>query len=234
MYSILRGIGVNGKITVAATIVFSIANGVKEGSVSADGNMHGVLQLGVVAQAVSVTIPLPTTTFAQLSLSDIVLPGIVAIGPTIKLGAGGSLTVGASGQLLAGVTLDWPSIHAKLDVASISNSGASGFKPNVNPVFSANGQVSANAELFLQASIGFGISILGGKFSKSVDLVEQPGIKASAVLAGSASYQNGQVSGSLASSGSCAGISISANIYNKVFANLAGTQKQSIHLHLVC
>jgi hypothetical protein len=208
--------------------VFSIADGLKEGSIGADGNLHGVLQLGLAAQSVSVSVPIPSQTLASVALSDLVLPGVIKIGPQIALGAGGSLTIGASGQLIAGATLDWPAIHAKLDVTVANKAQQSGFSPNVTPVFSAKGSVSASFEAYLRASLGFTIGILNiDKFTKTVELVDQPGVTATASVSGSAQLANGQVQGQIGGGG-CNGVSVPANVYNKVYASLAGLSQVDI------
>ena len=194
----------------------------------ADGSLHGVLQIGLIAQQLSATIPIANQDLVVVSLSDFVIPGILKIGPTVKLGAGASLTVGASGKLLAGVTLDWPSVHASLNLAASEKGQANGFVPNLTPAFSADGSVSATLDAFLRASIGFQIGLLNiEKLTRSVELVDQPGLTVTASLSGSAQYANGQVSGQIGDA-SCAGVSISANVYNKVYANLAGISQYNL------
>jgi hypothetical protein len=216
------GCGANGQVHLTATLIFSLTEGLKEGSVAANGSLHSVFQLGIVAAA-SVVEPFPNVTILTVPLAGLELPGIVTIGPTITLGAGRSLTIDASGQLLAGVILDWPSVYAKVDVAAISSSTATGFTPNVNPVFQANGQLSAVADAHLAIGIGFTVNILSGKFEKSAQLVDQPGVTVNASVSASAQLVDGQVQGQIGD-GSCAGISISANAY----ADLAGTDYQVV------
>lgn len=217
------GCGVNGRITITGRLIFSVASGLKEGSIGADGNFHGVMELGFVANGLQKEIPIANTTIASLSLSDLVLPGIIQLGPTISLGAGASLILSASGNLVAGAILDWPAIHAKLDVVSLSDAEASGFAPDVTPIFSVDGSISAAIDVHLTASLGFTIGLLNiDKFTTSVALVDQPGLRATATITGSASVSDGSISGQF---GSCAGVEFSANVYNKVYADLFGSQK---------
>lgn len=199
-----------------------MANGFKTGFVNAKGNLNSLIQLGLVSSGASVTKPLPETTFAQVSLGDLVLPGILKIGPTARVGAGGSVKVDASGNLLAGARLTWPAIQANINIMSASASGITGFVPAIDPRFQASGNVSATAELHLTTAIGFVIGLLDNRFSKSVELVDQPGVTITAGVAGSAAYNNGQLSGSFSSTGGCSGVAVRANIYNKVFADIAG------------
>ncbi|KAK3621761.1 hypothetical protein LTR56_009720 [Elasticomyces elasticus] len=209
------GCGINGQITVTGRLTFSVAHGLQEGSIGADGNFHGVLQLGLVAN-VQYEKPFEEQTLASLSLSDLVLPGIIQIGPTVSLSAGGSITLGANGQLIAGAVLDWPAIHAKLDVASLGDAQASGWAPDIDPVFSVDGSVSATLDIHLRASLGFSIGLLNiAKFTTQVALIGQPGLKATAAYSNSATY----------GLDGCAGVYFSANVYNTVYADLLGSQK---------
>lgn len=88
-------------MTITGRFTFSIAHGFQEGSLAADGNLHGQLQLGIVAE-VEYSVPIDELTLAQMVLSDLILPGIIQIGPSIALSAGGSLDLAAKGKLTAG------------------------------------------------------------------------------------------------------------------------------------
>lgn len=153
-------------------------------------------------------------------LSDLVLPGILQIGPSIALSAGGSLELAARGQLTAGAFLDWPAIHAKLDVAPSGGAEATGFQLTIESFFSADGEMTAKLDLHLRAKLGFTIGLLNiDKFTKELVLVDQPGIKASALVNSSAT-----LAGVTFPQG-CAGVFFSGNVYNTVYADLAGSKK---------
>ena len=72
--------------------------------------------------------------------------------------------------MLVGGALDWPAINANLDFMNHANSYQSGFKPTFTRYFEANGSVTVVADLGLPVSLGIGIDILKGKYSKEIDV----------------------------------------------------------------
>lgn len=216
------GCGAQGTIHVKGTITFIVGDLSVKGSLIAAGAIHAALELGIVASYANTWAY--NKEIATVPLSPLSIPGVLTIGSQIVLAAGGSLTVNAVGQLLAGAVLDWPAIQANIDIASPSSSSASGFKPNLNPVFDVKGSVSATAEAYLTVSVGFGINILAGTISRQVALVEKPDITITAATAGSASLSGGKVTGSIGT-GTCAGVSLNVDFNNSVYADLAGTSK---------
>lgn len=97
---------------------------------------------------------------------------------------------------------------------------ATGFAPTIVPIFSADGEVSATVDIHLKAKLGFTLGLLNiQKFTKELALIDQPGIKASALLKASASLSG------VTFPDDCAGVFFSANVYNLVYADLAGSRK---------
>ncbi|QIW96287.1 hypothetical protein AMS68_001805 [Peltaster fructicola] len=197
------GCGADASITFTGSIEYSILHGLQSASLSVHGNLNAAAVFGLDGK-VGVKVPLKEITLVQLAIEGLSIPEIASIGPIFTLGAGGSVSVDASGQLEVGTKLHWP-------------------QPNVDPVFDASGSISSTLDLHLTNSLGFGVSIPPAKFNKQVALVDQPGVQVTAGVQGSASFKNGSLSGGL--SGTCQGIAISAYVYNHLFADLFGIKK---------
>lgn len=216
------GCGVSGKIHVTGTVTFIVGKLSVSGNLKANGAIQAALELGIVASYKNTWTY--TRDIANVPLSPLSIPGIITIGPQVTLSAGGSLTVDAVGQLLAGAVLDWPAIQATIDIGDLGGSSASGFKPHVNPVFEVKAAVSASADAFLTLAVGFGIDILAGTIKKQVALVEKPDINVAAKVSGQASLSGGSVSGTIGNA-NCAGVALDVTFFNYVYADLAGSQK---------
>lgn len=216
------GCGVSGKIHVTGTVTFIVGKLSVSGNLKANGAVQAALELGIVASYKNTWTY--TRDIATVPLSPLSVPGIITIGPQVTLSAGGSLTVDAVGQLLAGAVLDWPAIQATIDIGDLGASSASGFTPHVNPVFEVKAAVSASADAFLTLAVGFGIDILAGTIKKQVALVEKPDINVAAKISGQASLSGGSVSGTIGN-GQCAGVTLDVTFFNYVYADLAGSQK---------
>lgn len=216
------GCGVQGKIHVTGTVTFIVGKLSVSGNLKANGAVQAALELGIVASYTNTWSY--TRDIATVPLSPLSIPGIITIGPQVTLSAGGSLTVEAVGQLLAGAVLDWPAIQATIDIGDLSASSASGFTPHVNPVFEVRAAVSASADAFLTLAIGFGIDILAGTIKKQVALVEKPDINVAAKISAQAALSGGSVSGTIGD-GQCAGVTLDVTFFNYVYADLAGIQK---------
>lgn len=219
------GCGTNGQVTLSGSVSFSIANGFTSGTISANGNLHGVAQLGVTANIVK-QFDLTEQVIAQAALSDLVLGGVLTIGPAVKLSAGANLGFEASGSLLAGVTLDWPSVSATVDIIKPDNTKIDGFRPDVTPSFQAEGSVTASVTPYVKVALEFTIGLLNGRFSKSVALVDQPSIRATANVAGQAELSDGQVTGSFTNG--CRGVLLGGTFRNQVYVDILGFTRKSL------
>lgn len=213
------GCGANGQVTLSGSVSFSIANGFTSGAMSAKGNLHGVAQVGVTANIVK-SFDLKEQVIAQAALSDLVLGGVLTIGPAVKLSAGANLGFEASGSLLAGVTLDWPSISATVDIINAGNTKIDGFRPDVTPAFQAEGSVTASVTPYVKVALEFTFGLLQGRFSRSVALIDQPSITATANVAVEAGLNNGQVTGSFTNG--CKGVIVGGTFRNQLYVDILG------------
>lgn len=218
--------GAQGKLHVKGTVTFNVFKFSATGTLSVSGALQAALELGLVATYTN-TWSYEQQVYNQ-ALSPLTIPGIVVIGPMVTLSAGGSLNVAANGQLLAGVTLDWPAIQANIDIFNPSSATASGFKPTVSPVFQVSGAVSAKADAYLKVSIGFGINILSGKITKQIALVEKPDLSITATASGSKTLSSSKLNNTIGATTravGCAGVSLDVAFNNYVYADLAVTAK---------
>lgn len=163
---------------------------------------------------------------AQAALSDLVLGGVLTIGPAVKLSAGANLGFEASGSLLAGVTLDWPALSATVDIIKPDNTKIDGFKPDVTPAFQAEGSVTASVTPYVKVALEFTIGLLKGRFSKSVALVDQPSIRATANVAGQAGLSDGQVTGSFTNG--CKGVLVGGTFRNQLYVDILGITRKTL------
>lgn len=203
--------GASGAITITGTITVSVFSGLKSASIRATGDLRGGLKIGAVATDLSPSITISDKQLIYVPLAGFDIPGIVAIGPSLELKAGGSAGIKAQGDLLAGVTLDWPQIDVTADLLDHHSSHASGLSPNVNPVFTTDGSFIAEIDAHLGVRLGVGVNILKGKYDKSIALVEQPGV----------SIQAGSV-------GSCGSGGVGATLKDDFFIDFLGLEQFSL------
>jgi len=201
---ICAGCGTSGSLTVTGSISFSIFSGITAATISLSGNMQVVLELGLVANGLSASIPLGDVNILDVPLGGLDVPGIITIGPQIEVDVGATVDISATGSLLVGAVLSWPSIQATIDLERNTASG-SGFSPSISPVHTISGSISATLDLHLPVSIGIGINILDGELDRQLALVDTPGVT---------------VTGTVSTGSSC--VEIDVDVYNKVEADIIG------------
>lgn len=211
--------GAEGKMVLAGKVTFSLIKGLEAGYISADGNLHAGLQLGIVAsykehwgfEKEIVTVP----------LSPYTIPGIISLGPSLSLAAGAQLNILAEGQLLAGIKADVPNFSARFDLKDDDKSVMPNFGPQAQPVFDGKGKIVLSADAFLALKLAVGINILSGLIDKSVGIVEKPklslqaGVDASFALDGGAQFADPN----------CKGLSIELGFSNELYLDLFGKKK---------
>lgn len=140
------------------------------------GSLSSNVNLGLVGTA-KVKVPIKEMTFATFTLGDTVIPGILKFGPSLRIGAGATATLQSKGKLLAGSKMIWPNINAALDFAgpAILPVAASGLTPRYEPSFSAD-EVSVTLDGHLTTALGFTFGLLNNKFSRAIELIDQPGV----------------------------------------------------------
>ncbi|KAF2495895.1 hypothetical protein BU16DRAFT_617426 [Lophium mytilinum] len=219
------GCGASGQLALNGHFVFSVADGFKEGTVAVKGSLQGTLQLGIDA-SYSSTIPLYEKRLVDIPLTWLTIPGIISVGPEFSVDAASSLTLQASGQVLAGGILNWPAIDAVVDVIHRENSklGTLGV-PALQPVLEAKGSIQVAADASLKVALAFGIDILKGTWKKQAALIDKPSFSIAAGVSGSASITNGGVTYQLGDA-ACPGISLDVSFKNELSAeeNIIGNK----------
>jgi hypothetical protein len=199
--------GTQGSMTLAGTVTWTTANGITSAEVTLNGDMSITMEIGMDAQSISDTIPIGSISLAQVPLGSIDVPGIMNIGPQLDVSASASLTIGATGSMLAGATISWPSAAATLVLEGSGSSGGSDWSPSFQPVSNVQGSISATLDLNLPVEIGIGINLLNGKYNKTVGIVDTPSLK----LAANAS-----------NTAPCDGVGLSADFLNNVAGDILG------------
>ncbi|KAL8692316.1 MAG: hypothetical protein Q9218_002633 [Villophora microphyllina] len=210
--------GIRGTIQVAGSISFTLLNGVTAGNVALSGNLRAGLEIGMDAFAEY----RKTITVARLvhqGIPGFSITNVITVGPEITLDMTADFRVSAQGQLLAGITANWPNFAANLDMVNPSRSTQSGWVPQVNRIFNVTGTLSASAALGLPLGINFGIDLLAGRYSKSIALVDTPAIEADATFSANYVNVNGVQSVSV-NQGTCPGVAWTVGLTNKLELNV--------------
>jgi len=185
-------------------VTFNLIGLITSGSFGVNGHMSAGLGLGVDANYAA-SVPAFSKTLVAIPLSPFAIPGLITIGPHLDLGVGASAGIDANGNMYAGIRLNWPAIHAQLNLYSAPS--ASGWLPAVVPEFQAQGTVTMNANVYASVSLGFGVSILNGLKNFGVALVEKPEL---------------YIGGTSTNPG-CRGLRLSAGFRNTVYADVFGS-----------
>lgn len=200
--------GASGSANIAGKIGVSALGGVDY--VKADLNMNLAigLKIGLIADVEykqTFSQPLFTVPLSPLTI------GVASIGPYLKAGAELDLNLVAKGSVLGGGSMTFSNSKISIDVTSFSGS-ASGWTPSFDPVFEAEGEISAQADFGLPIAVALGITALS--YSADVSLVERPGVVAKAQASASASLAG---AGFVTVDG-CTGISAGLDFKNDVYA----------------
>jgi hypothetical protein len=206
-------------VVLEGKITFSIIKGLETGYISADGNLHASLQIGIVASFKDhwgfekdiVDVP----------LSPYTIPGIITLGPSLSLAAGAEVNILAEGQLLAGITANMANFSARFDLKDHDKSVAPNFGPQAQPVFDGKGKIAVSADAFLALKLAVGINILSGVFKKSVGIVEKPKLFLTAGVDASFSLDEG----AQFANPNCKGLSIELGFANELYLDLFGSKK---------
>ncbi|PTB41827.1 hypothetical protein M441DRAFT_46936 [Trichoderma asperellum CBS 433.97] len=168
--------GVNGNFKVTGSFHYTIASGLTEGQIVMQGNLNAGLFLGL--NAFAEWDPTKEYDFVTEGLPGFAIPDIISVGPSLALGISVDLDIQAVGQYLVGASLTWPALSATLDFVHHANSQQSGWVPRVGDRVQADGSLTVSSTLGLPITLGFGINVLNGKYSKEIKLVDTPGIQA--------------------------------------------------------
>ncbi|KAF2452657.1 hypothetical protein BDY21DRAFT_154277 [Lineolata rhizophorae] len=208
--------GAEGDFRIDGKVEFSLVAGFKTGLITATGDMQAGLAIGILANfndGVDFSKRILT-----VPLSPFSIPGILIVGPSVSLSAGAGLSIDANGRLLVGAKAVWPNIRAQLDLINRDNV-AEGFTPDIVPIFEAGGDITIEANAFLDFKLAVGIDILNGRLEASVGLIDRPKVTATAEFG-----LEVDLDGVTVGNEECGGIGIEVGFDNEVLFDVFGNE----------
>ncbi|KAM4067092.1 hypothetical protein HRG_001091 [Hirsutella rhossiliensis] len=217
--------GARVKASVAGKASWSMLHGITEGRVEFNTDMHFGLKLGVDAH-------IRYKSEFSMDLFRVGLPGlsygVVTIAPQVSVGTRVGLEAAAKGRLLAGAEVGLQASRVVIDLVDSSKNEKSGWEPYFKPVLEAEGEIMLSASLALPVGLECGIAI--SEWHKTVAIIDEPSIKATAQAAAAMSLANtGSFSAGFNERDGCAGISTQITWRNKVFINVVDLETVNLH-----
>ncbi|KAL7911957.1 hypothetical protein GGI35DRAFT_492031 [Trichoderma velutinum] len=181
--------GIQGKFSVDGYLAFSLKNGLTQGRVVLVNKDAFTVDIQI---GISITRQIlkpmkegvASKQLAAVPLTPITIPGVLALGPQISINSALEILLSGQAELLVGGTLSFGTGKVSLNLVSKEENKLEGFGIKFEPVFKANGTLTATLELGLPIALEFGLNILNGKFKKTVSLINKPSIYASATVPG--------------------------------------------------
>jgi hypothetical protein len=168
--------GFHGDLETGGSIRVSPILGVLGGTVEINGNLKAGLNLGLDAQGGVFKDNIFKKQLLAIGLTPYQIPGVIVVGPMLKVDIDADIDVKSKGQLLAGLDLSWSNLDMYIDIMQPWKSQAAGFQPTLEKQFKVTGQLSAGGSLGIPLSATFGINLLNGLFDLSVGLQERPSV----------------------------------------------------------
>lgn len=166
--------GTQGSANIAGRVSVSVLQGIDAISASLTVNLALTLKLGFDIKQVQLSTSFNQSLFS-VPLSPLTIPGIITIGPELKVGADVAFSISATGQIIAGAVLSLQNAQASVNVLNLAGS-ASGWTPKFQPIFDAAGTIGVSADFGLPFGVALGINILDGKYKKQVALINRPAV----------------------------------------------------------
>ncbi|PHH73772.1 hypothetical protein CDD82_5273 [Ophiocordyceps australis] len=209
--------GVEGSARIAGSASWTPLGGFTQGRVELHTDIIFKLQLGIDAQ-------IRYRQSFSTNLVNVGLPGlsygVVTIGPYISVGTRVALEAAAKGRMLAGAEMGIHDARVVVDFVDSANSERAGWEPYFKPVFEAEGQIALSATLGLPVGLKLGIQI--STWEKSIGVIDEPSITATAQVAASIGWDDGALSEGFTSTNGCAGISTKLSWRNKLWIDILG------------
>lgn len=176
--------GASGNIAMDGSISFG--SDLKDGAVDISAtNFEIPMVFGFEAKdAKSPSIPFKFQIFSE-GIIPFELPGFFTFGPMLTVDVAFQIAVSASGFLEAGVHYKWDKAQAHMDLTNkdASKSKYTGWAPSVEKVFNlSGGQIDVKGTLGVPISLGAGINIFGGQFTKNVSITDEPSITLDTII----------------------------------------------------
>ncbi|KAJ9649053.1 hypothetical protein H2199_000966 [Coniosporium tulheliwenetii] len=226
--------GIQGSVTMKGKVTASLLDGITDGTVTFDADIKAGLKIGIDA-AIKYKFKPETATLFKVALPGFQIPGGVAVGPILTLGANFEFEAIASGTILAGAEYRIAKATYTYNFKDKSNFQA-GWTPSFTPIFEAEGELEVSAKVGLPIDLALGMHVLGGscRFCKwDVHIKNTPSLKAAAQVAAKIGLnEDGKLEGGLESSNGCKGISTSLKWKNELSAGFrAGPLEREVSIH---
>ncbi|RDA94042.1 hypothetical protein CP533_5307 [Ophiocordyceps camponoti-saundersi (nom. inval.)] len=210
--------GASGRARIAGRAAWSLRDGLTEGHIEFHTDMLISLKVGIDAQT-----GLRTELDKELLMTG--LPGLnfgpVSVDPFVSIRARAMVDVESKGQLLAGAEMGLNDAHAIVDLVDSSKNNVDGWKPYLQPVLEAKGDMMLSAELGLP--VAFECNLRIGPWHRTVAIVDEPSVGAD--VKSVAAVSRSRIWG-----GHCSGMSTQLSWRNSLSyrANAAGQSDQSL------
>lgn len=163
----------------------SLVDGFTAAALDVTADMAAVVKLGVEAEF-ELTLAKFDMKLATIGVEGLLsIPGAISVGPFADVAVEVVPKLTLSGTLFAGAQMTWRQAKARLSWGTSIPSSASGWAPEIKPVFNATGEVGVALDVGLPIGVNFGISILNGKYKRSFAVEERPSLEAKASIGGS-------------------------------------------------
>ncbi|KAB2573480.1 hypothetical protein DBV05_g7889 [Lasiodiplodia theobromae] len=190
-----------------------------DGWAQVDVSTELALKLGVEAELEYDSGPLKTTLFRK-SLNPYSVAGAFDVGPIFDVSAAFQFNAVASGKVLAGGTFTLTDASWRVDLSTGKTTLKKNWDPIFNPIFEADGDITASADVGLPVSLSLGLKALGGKFDATVGITDTPSLTGTAQISAELSLnEDRSITRGLATPGGCQGISTKLTWTNRVFGH---------------
>lgn len=215
--------GTFGNATFAGRASWNLVDGITEGNVELHADMMISLKIGIEAQ-MSHEADFSTNVF-RAGLPGLSY-GIVTIGPQVSVSVQAELQATAKGMLLVGAEMGFRDARILLDLVDSASAGSksSGLEPFFEPTWEAEGDLALSATLALPVGLEFGLQV--GSWHKSVAVIDEPSIKATAGASGNASLTDHV---GLNEMDGCNGLRAQLSLRNKLFINVLDLEEYPLH-----
>ena len=178
-----------GSIITVGYAKGSLLDGFTAAALDVTADMTAVVQLGVEAEF-GLALATLKMKLAEVGVEGLLaIPGAISVGPYADIAVEVIPKLTLSGTIFAGAQMTWRQAKARLSWGTDIPSGASGWAPEIKPVFNAAGEVGVALNVGLRIGVNFGISILNGKYERKFAIEERPAFEAKASIGGSLSLE---------------------------------------------
>jgi hypothetical protein len=162
-----------GSFTLNGNFIFDVQKGVITAFLDINGYLYGELVFALVGE-VTASDQWSNNLITQ-GLPGLSIQNIITIGPYVTVDVGATASFSLQGGIEYGWDLDWPSIDASIDLVNPGGTvQASGLQPIVYTQIDFSETASMAASVFATVALRFGVTILSGKYTADVGLVDKP------------------------------------------------------------